>query len=83
MEMITDIVRSKDMCTIMTMHDINLATHYSDSFLFLKDGRIAAYGGCEVITEDLIKEVYGMDVEIVEHRGLPVVVPRSSPMYRS
>ncbi len=83
MEIITDIVRSKDMCTIMTMHDINLATHYSDSFLFLKDGRIAAYGGCEVITEDLIKEVYGMDVEIVEHRGLPVVVPRSSPMYRS
>jgi iron complex transport system ATP-binding protein len=81
MEMISGIVRSRGMCTVMTMHDINLAVHYSDSFLFLKDGKIAAYGGSEVITEELIKEVYGMEVEIIDHRGLPFVVPKSSPMY--
>ena len=39
MHTIMDFVRSRGMCTIMTMHDINLAVHYSDKLLFLKDGR--------------------------------------------
>lgn len=78
MRMIMDAVRSREMCTIMTMHDINLAANYSDRFLFMKDGSVAAYGGAEVITESLISDVYGMDVEIVEHRGIPMVVPLCS-----
>ena len=65
----------------MTMHDINLAVHYSDMFLFVNEGRIAAYGGVEVITEDLIKQVYGMDVEIISHRGIPMIVPCNSSKY--
>lgn len=81
MSMIMDAVRSRGMCTLMTMHDINLATHYSDRFLFLRDGHIEAYGGYEVITEDLIRDVYGMDVDVLEHRGVPMVVPRDSPRY--
>lgn len=81
MHMILDAVRSRNVCTIMTMHDINLAVHYSDKFLFLKDGLIKAYGGPEVITEELIREVYGMDTEIINHRGVPIVVPHESSKY--
>ena len=81
MHMIMDLVRSRGMCTIMTMHDINLAVHYSDKFLFLKDGKIVAYGGTEIITEELIKDVYGIDSEIVYHRGVPLVVPKQSSKY--
>jgi len=81
MHMIEDVVRSKNMCTIMTMHDINLAVHYSDLFLFLKNGGIAAYGGLEVITTDLIQEVYGMETEIIYHRDVPLVVPTHSSKY--
>lgn len=75
MSMISDAVRSRDMCTIMTMHDINLAVQYSDRFLFLSGGRVAAYGGPEIITPELIREVYGMESEIITHRGMPMVVP--------
>ena len=82
MHMIEDVVRSAGMCTIMTMHDINLAIHYSDKFLFLNDGKVAAYGGMEIINSDLIKEVYKMDVEVVEHKGVPLVVPMESSKYR-
>lgn len=82
MHMIMDAVRSRGMSTVMTMHDINLAVHYSDRFLFMKDGRVAAYGGLEVITEDLMYEVYGIDAEIVDHRGVPFVVPSRSEKYR-
>ncbi len=81
MHMIIDAVRSRGMCTIMTMHDINLAVHYSDLFLFFKDGKVAAYGGLEVITEELIKEVYKIDVEIIDHRGVPMIVPKNSARY--
>lgn len=81
MRMISEAVRSRGMCTIMTMHDINLAVHYSDKFLFVKNGRTVAYGGTEVITEELIKDVYDMDADVISHRGIPMVVPRESDRY--
>ncbi len=82
MRMIMDAVRSRGMCTIMTMHDINLALHYSDKFLFLLDGEVKAYGGSEIVTSELIKEIYGTDMEVIEYRGLPLVVPVESLKYR-
>ena len=81
MHMIEDAVRSRNMCTVMTMHDINLAIHYSDRFLFLANGKAIAYGGVDVIDEALIKEVYGIDSEIIDHRGIPLVVPMNSKKY--
>ena len=81
MHMIEDVVRSRGMCTIMTMHDINLAVHYSDLFLFLNKGKIAAYGDMSVITEELIHEVYGINANIIRHRGVPFVVPTNSSKY--
>jgi iron complex transport system ATP-binding protein len=81
MSMIMDAVRSRGMCTIMTMHDINLALHYSDKFLFLNHGVVEAYGGKEIITNELIKRVYGVDMEMIEYRGLPLVVPSNSDKY--
>ena len=81
MHMVEDVVRNKGMCTIMTMHDLNLAIHYSDRFLFLCGGKVRAYGGVEVITEDLIKDVYGVEADIIYHRGVPFVVPRHSSKY--
>ncbi len=69
------VARENGLCTVMTMHDINLAAYYSDKFLFMKDGKVAAYGGPEVITPEVIREVYGMEVEVIQHNGIPMVVP--------
>lgn len=57
------------------MHDINLSLRYCDSFLFLKAGTVDAVGGMEVVTAAQVKRVYGMDCEIIEHRGRRLVVP--------
>ncbi|UCZ56226.1 ABC transporter ATP-binding protein [Desulfurispirillum indicum] len=81
MHLVEELVHSRGICTIMTMHDINLAIHYSDRFLFLSRGRVLAYGGLEVITEELIQQVYGIESEIIDHRGIPFVVPRHSSRY--
>jgi iron complex transport system ATP-binding protein len=59
----------------MTMHDINLALRYSDKFLLLKDGRVNAMGGREIINDASIEEVYKMKSRVVEAAGHPVVVP--------
>lgn len=76
MHMVLDAVNSKGICTIMTMHDINLAVHYSDLLMFVKDGKIAGYGGPDIVTEELIHDVYGMDVDIIDHIGTPFVIPK-------
>lgn len=81
MKMIMDVVDSRGICTIMTMHDINLALHYSDKFLFLNNGVVEAYGGKEIITSDLIEHVYGVSTEVIQYRGLPLVVPAESTKY--
>lgn len=81
MHAIMDFVSSRGMCTIMTMHDINLAVHYSNKLMFIKDGKVAAYGEKKIVTEELIQEVYGIESEIIYHKGVPLVVPRESLMY--
>lgn len=58
------------------LHDVNLALRFCDRFLMLKDGRVAAVGGLEVVTEEMIELVYGMAVDIIEHAGCKIVVPR-------
>lgn len=55
---------------LVALHDLNLAIHFSDEVVMLKDGHVYADGPAEeVITEQSIKDVYGVDSEIVEGRG--------------
>lgn len=52
---------------VMVLHDINQAIAYSDCILAMKSGRILAQGApLEVITEDLIKEIYSIRLEVKE-----------------
>ena len=64
---------------VMVLHDLNLACRYSDHLVALADGGVAAQGTpSEVITEPLLREVFGLDAMVVEDpaRGGPLVVPR-------
>lgn len=75
MRRIQSLIRGSDRAAVMTMHDINLALRYADSFIMLKEGRIHAAGGREVITPETIREVYNMEAEILEAGGFPLMVP--------
>lgn len=68
-------VERRSIAAAAVMHDINLSLRYCDSFLFLKAGTVDAVGGMEVVTAEQVKRVYGMDCEIIEHRGRRLVVP--------
>ncbi|ASJ01456.1 ABC transporter ATP-binding protein [Thermococcus gorgonarius] len=60
---------------IMVMHDVNLALRFARRFVFMKNGRIVADGGREILKPSLFREVYGVNVIIEEVRGIPLVVP--------
>lgn len=59
---------------IQILHDLDMAMRFSDRFLFLKDGRIHAIGDREIVTEDVIYDIYGVHVRIFHMHGIPVVV---------
>ncbi|MGQ9676266.1 MAG: ABC transporter ATP-binding protein [Chloroflexota bacterium] len=71
---IQSIVAEKQISAVVTMHDLNLALRFANRFLMMKDGRIYAAGGREVLTAENIKVVYGVNVAIEVFRGLPVVI---------
>lgn len=66
---------NRNMLTIMISHDINIASKFSDMMIMLKGGSIYAIGRpSEVITADNIRDVYGVESEIMESHGRPHVV---------
>jgi iron complex transport system ATP-binding protein len=76
LRIIRDISKSQNIASIIVMHDLNLALRFSDKFIMLKDGKIFAEGGKEVINPENIEAVYGVRVHVDEYKGIPIVVPR-------
>ena len=75
MSLVRSIVDERDIAAAAVMHDLNLSLRYCDRFLMVKDGLVAAYGDVNVITPESVADVYGVDVEVIEHRGRRIVVP--------
>lgn len=76
---VRDLARGHGVAVVMTMHDLNTALRFADRFLFLKDGKVFALCGREEVTAAMVEEVYGVAVDLLHHRDVPVVVPRSRP----
>lgn len=61
--------------TVVALHDLNLAAMFCDSVLILKDGRAVAAGTpAEVLTPELIAEVYEVEATVQMDSGRPLVV---------
>lgn len=73
---IKHIVNSHGITAVMTMHDLNTALRFADTYLFLKEGQVYTYGGRECVTAEVIEAVYGVLVEIEDRQGCPVIYPR-------
>ena len=64
-----------DKTVIMVLHEINYAAFYSDYICALKEGRIAKYGTVEeVITKEVLSEIYQVDFEILNIQGKPLSI---------
>lgn len=76
---VRDITRKRGLSVLMTLHDPNLAMLFSDEAVMLKEGSVFSTGiPQKVITEKTLKEVYGMDVDVIHWNESKVIYPRVS-----
>lgn len=64
------------LAVVASIHDINMACQYADSIWCLHRGQIAACGGPEVISPELIAEVFEVRVRVMEQDGQRIMLPR-------
>jgi iron complex transport system ATP-binding protein len=65
---------------VVVAHDLSLAATHADRLVVVAEGRVAADGPpTEVLTPDLVRSVWGLDVEVHRVAGGIVVVPVREP----
>ncbi|HNT72735.1 MAG: ABC transporter ATP-binding protein [Methanothrix sp.] len=74
------LVEKGGISAIMAMHDLNLASRFSDKIVMLKDGRVFEMGRPEsVLIPENIEKVYGVRAEVIkDSTGRPYVMPIDS-----
>jgi iron complex transport system ATP-binding protein len=75
LSLVRQITRERGIAAVVAMHDLNLALRFADRFLLLKDKRIFAAGGAEVMTPANIEAVYAVPVAVTSHNGNRFVIP--------
>ncbi len=78
LELVIDMVAARGLSAVMAMHDLNLASRFSDKLAILKNGRVYAAGqGRDILTSQNIREVYGVEAVIYDEFDRPHIVPLS------
>ena len=78
LDLLTDLNRERGRTVVVVLHDLNLACRYAHHLVAMRTGRIVAEGDpATVVTEDLVREVFGLDARVVPDpiSGTPLIVP--------
>jgi iron complex transport system ATP-binding protein len=78
LELVATLNREHGRTIALVLHDLNLASRYAHHIVAMRAGRIVAQGRPdEVITTDLLREVFNIEATIVADpvSGTPVVLP--------
>ena len=75
MRELRELSHSQQKTVVIVLHDINQAAQFADTVVTMKDGRVLAIGApVEVLTQETMKELYNVDVTVLNHQGRPVIV---------
>ena len=74
--LVRDLARSRGLCVLIALHDLNQAVRFTERVLVLKDGRVAACGAPrDVVTARMLRDVYGVEARIETcSDGMPMVL---------
>lgn len=76
LKLIRQLNREFGMTIVMVLHDINQSLYYSDEIIAMQNGKIIVQGlPEEIITSELVKTVYDVDLNIHSVNGKPFVIP--------
>jgi len=79
METVSRLVKEKKISAVMAIHDLNLASRFSDKLVMLKNGRVYAAGEPQsLLNEANIGKVYGIEAMVMNAVGRPYIVPLRS-----
>ena len=74
MEEAKKLAREKNISILSSLHDLNQALYFGDRFFFLKNGAVKYAGGREIISEAVIRDIFDIDVRIVEIDNQKVIL---------
>ena len=60
------LAREKNIAILSSLHDFNQALAFGDRFFFMKDGIVKYAGGKEIISEEVIHDIFDISVKIVQ-----------------
>jgi len=76
MDIIKDLVKKEEITVIVAIHDLNLASRYSDRIILMKGGKIVGAGDpMSVLTAENIASVYGVEAAVRTQSEAPYIVP--------
>jgi iron complex transport system ATP-binding protein len=79
LDLLTDLNRKRNTTIVMVLHDINLSARYADYIFAVQQGNLIAEGVPEeIITEGLMKQVFGLDCTVIKDpvSHSPFIVPK-------
>ena len=68
------LAKEKNISILSSLHDLNQALYFGDKFFFMKDGVVKYAGGKETITEEVIHDIFDIDVKIVDIDNQKVIL---------
>lgn len=69
LELLKSLNKRQHTTIVMVLHDLNLASRYSDMMIAMKEGCIEAYGTPdEVMTAPILESCFGIDAQLVRDR---------------
>lgn len=70
----TKLARQKNISILCSLHDLNRALSFGDRFFLMKDGIVKYSGGKEIITEEVIRDVFDIQVKLLNLDGQTVIL---------
>lgn len=79
LDLVRQVCREQNITAVLVIHDLNMALRFCDRFVLLHGGAVYAAGDASVVTPEALRGVYGVDAQVTQASGVPVVVVRSVP----
>ena len=68
------LAKEKGISVLSSLHDLNQALYFGDKFFLMKDGAVKYAGGKEILTEAVIKDIFDIDVKLVQIEDQTVIL---------
>jgi iron complex transport system ATP-binding protein len=84
LELVDELRRERGLTVLSAMHDLSLAAQFADELVLLDHGQVVATGApADVLTAEVLSQVYGAEIEVIATDHGPLVVPLRSRLVRS